>query len=78
MWTGTPYDRWQKRLGVALFLVAVAVAIAAGLLHDRISREAGDLVVHSALVIIAILFAAMAGLLALKKLYFTWKWWTIG
>ncbi len=67
MWTGTPYDRWQKRLGVTLFssgLSAPVVAEYSGAYKLQVMYAFGA-------VCLAI-FLAMVGLLLLKKIYFSW------
>lgn len=65
MWTGTPYDRWQKRLGVTMFLLAVCT-----LLYAVTTEALSDAAFHLIATAIFIIFIAMTGLLGLKKLYF--------
>lgn len=66
MWTGTPYDRWQKRLGVTLFLLAVVPF----LFWCLTGRDPSAPVMYLLGAISLMVFGAMGGLLAAKKLYF--------
>jgi hypothetical protein len=62
MWTGTPYDRWQKRLGVTLFALGILTA-------PLVVLQAPLWLITAIFLVICAVFAAMTGLLALKKLY---------
>lgn len=72
MWTGTPYDRWQKRLGVTLFTLGTGGFFAAAALHGNISHEASAVLAWTALSIAIAISSAMALLLIAKKAYVRW------
>ena len=68
MWTGTPYDRWQKRLGVTLFLSPMFLAAFVAVTGITVSNAFFEML----FLVWVVIFCAMVGLLALKKLYFFW------
>lgn len=65
MWTGTPYDKWQKRLGVTFFITVLVT----GALTGFIPPSDAFPLMHALFAIAILAFIAMVGLLALKKIY---------
>lgn len=65
MWTGTPYDHWQKRLGVTLFTTPV-LAFAA--METGLIGLPGLQLFYAAWLAV---LGGMAGLVLLRKLYFS-------
>lgn len=64
MWTGTPYERWQKRLAATLFTTPV---LAFGAMETGLIGLPGFQAFYVAWLGV---FGAMAGLVLLRKLYF--------